>query len=159
MRWSLNSRAIHMSDTPLPTLMVMPIEDASWYEVLHQQHPDGRVVCIRQKAIERSAERNMFWTLYEPGFVLRQHVHVSDQITHLVEGEFRSGDTLCKAPAVLVLKKGALFGPVVAGPKGALLLEIFIGSSDSSPTDMPGFQRLLEEKGIRQLPGLATGPK
>jgi hypothetical protein len=70
-----------------------------------------------------------------------------------MEGEFHSGETLCKAPSVLVLPKGAVFGPVVVGPQGAVLLEVFLGPSvKSTPTDPAGFQKFLAEKGIRQLP-------
>ncbi len=137
-----------------PRFLVEPIDEAPWYEAMHQIHPGGRSVCVRQRVLEESERRIVLWTVYEPGLILRQHTHACDQITHLVEGEFHSGETLCKAPAVLVLEKGAAFGPVVAGPRGAVLLEIFLGPSAlSTPTDQAGYHRLLEEKGVRLPPG------
>ena len=135
-----------------PEFAVLPIPgQGPWREALPQLHPGNRRVCVRQRIVEESETRNVYWTVYEPGMILRQHTHACDQITHLIEGEFWSGDTLCKAPAVLVLEKGAKFGPVVAGPAGAVLLEVFLGPTPSTPTDLPGYHRLLEEKGVKLL--------
>ena len=135
-----------------PELKVMPIEGVPWTWKRGQVHADGREVRVLQRVLERTPGRTTMLTRYEPGLVLRQHTHSCDQITHLVEGEFMSGDTLCKAPAVLVLPKGALFGPVVTGPEGATLLEVFLGAAGSTGVDQQAFQRLLDEKGVTLLP-------
>src|SRR5687767_11791199 len=92
-----------------PRLIVMPIDEAPWSETKPQVHADGRLVKVRRRTLERSAERTVLLTYYDPGLVLRAHTHPCEQITHLIEGEFRSGETLCKAPAVLILPEGAVF--------------------------------------------------
>lgn len=144
-------------EEPPTEFTVMSLEGVAWDEIRPQIHADGRAVRVRRQLLERSSERQIMLTVYEPDLVLRQHTHTCDQITHLVEGEFMAGDKLCKAPAVLVLPKGALFGPVITGSQGATLLEIFLGpSSKSLPADPEGFKRLLDEKGITLAP--STNP-
>jgi hypothetical protein len=142
-----------MTEPATPELVVLPVDEAGpWHVVRAQQHADGTVVQVQCRTIERAPGRTILWTRYEPGVVLRQHTHACDQVTLVVEGEFTAGNKRCAAPSVLVLEQGARFGPVVAGPEGALLLEVFIGASTSSTgTDLAGYQALLAELGIRPL--------
>jgi hypothetical protein len=51
-----------------------------------------------------------------------------------------------------VLEQGAVFGPIEAGPHGALLLEIMMGDPRAVPADPDGYTRLLADRGISPLP-------
>jgi hypothetical protein len=47
---------------------------------------------------------------------------------------------------------GAVFGPIEAGPEGALLLEVMMGDPRAVPADGKGFASLLAERGVTPLP-------
>ena len=134
-----------------PALHVWPLDDIEWEEVHHQIHPDGRTVRMRHKLIERLPTRTTMLTIYEAGLIRPRHTHFVDQFTHVIQGEFLSGKTLCKAPAVLFLEKGAEFGPVQSGPEGATILEIFLGPSAAERYFRDEFEQMLKDRGITEV--------
>jgi hypothetical protein len=70
----------------------------------------------------------------------------------VLEGEIRVGDELCTAGTNLVLEEGAAFGPIEAGPDGALMLEVMMGDPRAVPADRDGFEALCAQRGITPLP-------
>jgi quercetin dioxygenase-like cupin family protein len=127
------------------------IDDEEWREVRAQQH-GARRVSVRQKWLEFSPRLVTLYTRYEPGLMLHKHGHNSDHAVFVLEGELMCGDVRCPAGTHITLEKGAAFGPLVAGPEGALLFEVFTGDTGSWPADAEGFERLLAEKGVEKLP-------
>jgi hypothetical protein len=77
---------------------------------------------------------------------------MSDHLVFVLDGEITVGDRPCPAGTQIVLEQGAVFGPIVAGPTGALLFEIMLGDPRSVPADPEGFARLCAERGIEPLP-------
>ena len=67
-------------------------------------------------------------------------------------GDITVGDRPCPAGTHIVLERGAEFGPIVAGPAGALLFELMLGDPRSVPADPEGFARLCAARGIEPLP-------
>jgi hypothetical protein len=84
--------------------------------------------------------------------VIERHGHKSDHIVYVLDGEITVGDTRCGPGTNIVLEQGAVFGPIEAGPAGALLLEIMMGDPRAEPDDPSAFAALLAERGITPLP-------
>ena len=68
------------------------------------------------------------------------------------KARLRVGDEVCTAGTNLVLEEGATFGPIEAGPDGALLLEVMMGDPRAVPVDRDGFDALCAARGITPLP-------
>ena len=70
----------------------------------------------------------------------------------LLEGEVRVADQLWRQGTVALLEKGAFFGPLVAGPEGALLFEVFNGRPERAGQDRSGWDDLKAARGVSELP-------
>jgi len=70
----------------------------------------------------------------------------------VLEGELLVGDRPCPPGTLIVLELGATFGPLVAGERGALLFEVWMGDPRPVPADKAEYHALLEKKGIVRLP-------
>ena len=84
--------------------------------------------------------------------MIHKHGHNSDHVLFVLEGEMSCGDVLCRKGMHVTLEQGAAFGPFIAGPEGVELFEVMMGDPRSWPADLPGFERLLEERGAVKLP-------
>src|SRR5262245_280843 len=126
-------------------------EGGEWLEVRPQVRA-GQRAAGHLRIIERSAARVVAHTRYDPGLVIEKHSHLADEVIYVLEGELRVGERLCTAGTSLVLERGTPFGPVIAGPRGAVLFEVFNGEPGHVSEDPAGFLRLLEERGISVLP-------
>ena len=71
---------------------------------------------------------------------------VHKYVAHRVSPHFKVLDVGCGPGTNIVLEKGAEFGPLEAGPEGALLLEIMMGDPRAVPADPEGFAALLGER-------------
>ena len=132
-------------------LRITPPEQGEWMEVRPQLHGDRRVAG-HLKIIERSTERVVVYTRYDPGLVIEKHSHLSNEVIYVLEGELIVDDRICPAGTALVLEKGTPFGPITAGPQGTVLFECFDGETGHVSEDYPGFLRLIAERGITILP-------
>lgn len=132
-------------------LKITRIDDAPWQEVKAQQHGDRRV-SIHEKYLEWTPDLMVLYARYDPGMLVERHGHRSDHIVYVIEGEITVGDVACGPGTNIVLEHGAVFGPIEAGPQGALLLEVMMGDPRAVPADPDGFERLLAERGIVALP-------
>ena len=128
-----------------------PPEQGDWMEVRPQLHA-GRRVAGHLKIIERSAERVVVYTRYDPNLVIEKHSHLSNEVIFVVEGELIVDGRVCPAGTTLVLEKGTPFGPVVAGAAGTVLFETFDGETGHISEDYEGFLSLIAELGITVLP-------
>ncbi len=132
-------------------LRITAPEEGQWMEVRPQLHGDRRVAG-HLKIIERTSERVVVHTRYDPGLVIEKHSHLSNEVIFVIEGELIVDDRVCPAGTSLVLEKGTPFGPVVAGPEGTVLFECFDGETGHISEDYEGFLRILGERDITVLP-------
>jgi len=136
---------------PEPQLIVQQVEDLPWHEVRSQQIGDRRT-SVWNRFVDITDDRTVAYTRYDAGVMLPRHSHHSDEVIYIIEGEVTVGGQSWPAGTAAVLEAGKFFGPLVTGPDGALLFEVFTGRADRAGQDRTGFAELLEEKGSRELP-------
>jgi hypothetical protein len=142
---------MEFTDSPQPRLAFIHIDDVPWTEVIAQMHGDQRV-SVHEKFLEWNAKRMVVLGRYDPNVVIERHGHASDHLVYVLDGLLLVGDRPCPAGTLIVLELGAAFGPLIAGPQGALLFETWAGDPRPVPADKPGYYALLEAKGIVRLP-------
>lgn len=134
-----------------PRLAIRKLSDEPWREVKAQLHGEKRV-SIWEKYLEWTPERLCLYAKYDPGMITERHGHMSDHVVFVIEGELTVGDEHCPAGTHIMLEKGAIFGPIVAGDEGALLYEIMMGDPRAVPADKPGFEKFCADRGVTPLP-------
>jgi hypothetical protein len=140
-----------MSGKPPPGPRFRHVDEEPWCETRAQQH-GGRRASVWNKWLAALPGLTTFYTRYDPGMMIHKHGHNSDHAVFVLEGELWCGERRCPAGTHIALEQGAAFGPLVAGPGGALLFEVFAGDTGSWAADPAGFERLLAEKGATMLP-------
>ena len=139
-------------DTPGgPRLAFVHVDDVPWSEVIAQQDGDRRV-SVHERFLEWTAQRMVVLGRYDPGMVIERHGHASDNLVYVMEGDLDVGGRRCPAGTLIVLERGAVFGPLVAGPAGCLLFETWGDDVTPVPADKAGYAALLAERGITRLP-------
>jgi hypothetical protein len=134
-----------------PQLRFVQADDVPFTEVVAQLHGDRRA-SVHIKFLEWTPDRFVAYTRYDPGLVLERHGHSSDHLLFVLDGELTVGDRVCTAGTLVVLERGAAFGPLVAGPDGVTFLEHHAGDVTPVPVDKAGYQALLGQLGIERLP-------
>ena len=134
-----------------PRLVFVHEGDVPWQEVLAQRHGERRV-SVHEKFLEWTADRMVVLGRYDAGVVVERHGHASDHLVYVLAGDLTVGDRPCPTGTLIVLERGAVFGPLVAGASGALLFETWAGDPAPVPADKPGYYALLRERGIERLP-------
>jgi hypothetical protein len=89
---------------------------------------------------------------YDPGLVIERHGHRSDNLVYVLDGDLDVDGRACPAGTLIVLERGAAFGPLTAGPEGCLLFETWGADVTPVPADKEGYARLLAARGITRLP-------
>ena len=140
-----------MTSSPPLGPFISSVDEHEWVEVKAQSH-GGIRRSVWEKFLEWSPERMVIYARYDPNVVVERHGHASDHFVFVVAGEVTIGDRRCPAGTHVTLEQGAVFGPIVAGPDGAMLYEIMQGDPRAIPADHEGFARLLAEQGIEPLP-------
>ncbi len=140
-----------MGDDREPRLAFVHLDDEDWIEVKAQMHGDRRV-SIREKWLEFTPERLSLYARYDPGVIVERHGHMSDHVVFVLDGEITVGNVRCTKGMHIMLEKGAVFGPIIGGPDGAVLYEIMMGDPRAVPADKPGFAKLCAERGVTPLP-------
>jgi hypothetical protein len=107
---------------------------------------------VWEKYLEWTPDLLVLYARYDAGMLTERHGHMSDHIVYVLEGEITIGDERCGPGTNIVLEKGAAFGPIEAGQRGALLLEIMMGDPRAVPDDPEGFAALLADRGVVPLP-------
>lgn len=146
-----------------PRLAFVHVDDVPWNEVIAQMHGERRV-SVHEKFLEWNAKRMVVLGRYDPHVIIERHGHASDHLVYVLEGDLTVGDRHCPSGTLVVLELGAKFGPLIAGEKGALLLETWAGDPRPVPDDKEKYYAFLKEKGIVRLPNPpitkpATAPK
>ena len=127
------------------------VDDLDWHEVKAQRHGERRV-SVWERFLELRPERTVIYARYDPGVVVERHGHRSDHLVFVLEGLVTIGDRPCPAGTHVLLEEGAEFGPLIAGPDGAVLYEVMMGDPRAVPADKAAFAALLAERGIEALP-------
>ena len=140
-----------MSDDDEPRLRVGNVHELPWIRSREQDNADGSRSAVLNRIVA-SAPMFVTYTRYEPGMLLARHSHQADEVIYILEGEVRVGDQLWRQGTVAVLEKGAFFGPLVAGPEGALLFELFNGRPERAGQDRSGWDELKAACGVTELP-------
>jgi ChrR-like protein with cupin domain len=139
-----------MAPDRTPRLAFVHEAEVPWQEVLAQRH-GGRRVSVHEKFLEWTPDRMVVLGRYDAGVVVERHGHASDHLVYVLEGDVTVGDRPCPAGTLIVLERGAAFGPLVAGERGALLFETWAGDPAPVPADKEGYHALLQERGIERL--------
>ena len=127
------------------------LDDLKWQEVRRQEHGD-HTASVREKWLDFGHEFLSLYAEWDPGMIVQPHGHHSNHVVYVLEGEMTCGDVVCTAGTHIALDQGDTFGPFVAGPNGCVLFEIMMGDPRSFPADLEGFDKLLADKGVKQLP-------
>lgn len=123
------------------------ISDFSPVEVKAQLNGTRRAG-IHLRFLEQAPTRTFIHCHYDPGVMVERHGHSSDHAVFVLNGSVTVGDVECCEGMLVILERGAVFGPLVAGPDGTDLLEFYAGDPTPVPADPEGFTALLEEEGI-----------
>jgi hypothetical protein len=103
-------------DTPDgPALRFVHVDDVEAQEVVAQLHGDERIG-VHLKFLEWTNDRMVAYTRYDPGLILERHAHSSDALIFIIDGDVTIGDRPCPPGTLIVLEKGAAFGPPLLWP-------------------------------------------
>ena len=127
------------------------LDDFGWQEVRSQQHGD-RVANVCEKWIDFSPRFLSLYAKWDPGMMVHAHGHNSDHVVFVLEGDMTCGGVHCTPGTHIALDQGDTFGPFIAGPDGVVLFEVMMGDPRSFAADPDGWDRLLAEKNVQQLP-------
>ena len=155
-----------MSNQVDPTTVELPVEgvepifrhmddaDMPWQLCRAQRNADGSESFVREKwfAFSPYPQYLSLYAEYDPGMMVHAHGHNSDHVVFVISGDVMCGDVHCPAGTHIALDQGDTFGPFIAGPSGAVLFEVMMGDPRSFAADVEGFERLLAERGVQQLP-------
>jgi hypothetical protein len=62
---------------------------------------------------------------YAPGITVRPHAHDTDYCSIVMQGEVEVARKLHRAGSVRFVSAGTTYGPLVAGPEGTVLIDVF----------------------------------
>ena len=127
------------------------LDDFGWQEVRSQQHGD-RVANVCEKWVDFSPRFLSLYAKWDPGMMVHAHGHNSDHVVFVLEGDMMCGDVHCTPGTHIALDQGDTFGPFIAGADGVVLFEVMMGDPRSFAADPEGWDRLLAEKSVQQLP-------
>jgi hypothetical protein len=82
--------------------------------------PGGEPKGIRYRRILPGGEGlpMVHFSRYAPGWTEARHRHAEDEVLIITEGEIEVGGQVHRAPAVVFVGRGTLYGPLTAGPDG-----------------------------------------
>ena len=129
-------------------------ENVPWQQVRTQRNADGSSSSVWEKwfAFSPDPQYLSLYARYEPGMIVRRHGHFCPHIVYIIEGDATFGDTHCPAGTHIELPFGAAFGPVVAGPQGAVMFEVMLGDPRSWGDEPEVFDKALADNGVTALP-------
>ncbi len=132
-------------------LIVRHIDDVDWIEA-RRVEVDGQRASVWNKMMDMTEDRTVAYTRYDPNMILARHSHYTDEVIYIIEGEVTVGDQRWPKGTVAVLEHGTFFGPLITGPEGCLLFEVFTGRPDRSGQDRTGYDEVLKARKTVELP-------
>ena len=92
---------------------------------------------VRLSIDENGAGTTIVIAKYEPGAVVGPHYHHADYCSLVVEGSIEITRQEHTVGSMRVVNAGTTYGPLVAGPKGCTMVDIFAtGAADPSLSAM-----------------------
>ena len=108
---------------PQDEFLAVDCEAVPWTQaVLPNGEPKG--VTYRRILAGGDGLPQVHLSRYEPGWTEARHRHAEDEVLILVEGEIEVGGTTYRAPAVVFVGRGTLYGPLTAGPQGVAFYRV-----------------------------------
>ncbi len=137
-----------------PTFRHLDDATVPWQEVRRQRNADGSTSSVWEKWLAFSPDPLYLslYARYDSGMLVRRHGHLSPHVVFVLEGEVTIGDRRCPAGTHVELPLGAAFGPLEAGPAGAVLFEVMLGDPRSWGDDPASFAALAAARGVEPLP-------
>src|ERR1700752_3465425 len=137
-----------------PTFRHLDDADVPWKAVKAQRNADGSVAHVWEKWLAFSPDPQYLtiYARYDPGMVVGRHGHFSPPVVFVLEGGASFGGRRCPAGTHVELPLGAAFGPIVAGPDGAVMLEVMMGDPRSWGDDPAAFEAALAARGPQGRP-------
>lgn len=137
-----------------PTFRHLDDPDVTWQQVRRQRNADGSESSVWEKWLACSPDPPYLslYAKYDPGMVVRRHGHYSPHVVFVISGELWVGDRACRSGTHIELPLGAAFGPLRAGPDGAVLFEVMLGDPRSWGDRPELFEATLAEHGAEPLP-------
>jgi pimeloyl-ACP methyl ester carboxylesterase len=132
-------------------LLIRHIDDLPWHEV-RVMLVDGKRSVVKNRFVDFGERRTICHTWYDPGIALARHSHYAEELIYVLQGGFWIDDVWCPEGTVVVLEPGTYFGPLIAGPEGAYLLEAFPGIGVRAGQDRTGWEERARELGVEPLP-------
>ena len=128
--------------------------DVPWQQVRAVRRADGERASVWEKwlAFSPTPPYLSLYARWDPGVVIRRHGHYSNHVVFVIEGDMWCEGRHCPAGTHIELKKGAQFGPFVAGPAGTLVFEVMMGDPRSWSDDPGAFDEELAAQGATALP-------
>lgn len=138
-------------------LLIRHIDDLEWHEV-RVMLVDGKRSVVKNRFVDFGPHRTICHTWYDPGIALARHSHFSEELIYVLEGGFWIDDVWCPEGTVIVLSPGTYFGPLIAGPEGAYLLEAFPGIGVRAGQDRTGWEARAATLKVEPLPDPPFNP-
>lgn len=138
-------------------LLIRHIDDLEWHEV-RVMLVDGRRSVVKNRFVDFGTHRTICHTWYDPGIALARHSHFTEELIYVLEGGFWIDDVWCPQGTVIVLSPGTYFGPLIAGPEGAYLLEAFPGIGVRAGQDRAGWEARAAALKVEPLPDPPFNP-
>ncbi len=137
-----------------PTFRHLDDPEVPWQAIKSQRNADGSVAHVWEKWLAFSPDPQYLtiYARYDPGMVVRRHGHFSPHVVFVLEGEVSFDDRRCPAGTHIELPLGAAFGPVVAGPEGAVMFEVMMGDPRSWGDKPEAYEAALAAQGAEALP-------
>lgn len=132
-------------------LVIVHQDEYPYAEVRVQMHGERRVG-VHLKNLIRTPEYVINIARYDPGMIIERHGHMSSHVIYVIDGFVDVGGHDAHAGSMILLEQGAEFGPLIAGPQGSYLFEVYLGDAQPVPADPDGFLRLLASSGVELLP-------
>lgn len=138
-------------------LLIRHVDDLEWHEV-RVMLVDGKRSVVKNRFVDFGEHRTICHTWYDPGIALARHSHFSEELIYVLEGGFWIDEVWCPEGTVIVLEPGTYFGPLIAGPEGAYLLEAFPGIGVRAGQDRTGWEERAKALKVEPLPDPPFAP-
>lgn len=132
-------------------LHIRHVDDLPWHEV-RVMLVNGKRSVVKNRFIDFGERRTICHTWYDPGIALARHSHYAEELIYVLQGGFWIDDVWCPEGTAVVLEPGTYFGPLIAGPEGAYLLEAFPGIGIRAGQDRTGWEERAKALGVEPLP-------
>jgi hypothetical protein len=88
--------------------------------------PNGDPKGIRYRGVFQGGDGfpQVHLNAYDPHWIEARHRHLEDEVLTLLQGDLTIEGVTHRAPAVIFVGRGTLYGPLEAGAEGALFLRV-----------------------------------